>query len=51
MTYVLNAHLRRHDTYRSWFEYTDADHIVRHTISEPADIELVPTVLWRDDAS
>ena len=44
MTYVLNAHLRRHDTYHSWFEFTDADHIVRHTISEPADIELVPTV-------
>ncbi len=31
MTYVINAHLRRHDTYRSWFEYTDADQIVRHT--------------------
>ena len=44
MTYVLNSHLRRHDTYHSWFEYTDADHIVRHTISEPTDIELVPTV-------
>ena len=44
MTYVLNAHLRRHDTYHSWFEFTDANHIVRHTISEPADIELVPTV-------
>ena len=43
MTYVINAHLRRHDTYRSWFEYTDADHIVRHTIREPADIEFVPT--------
>ena len=44
MTYALNAHLRRHDTYHSWFEFTDADHIVRHTISEPTDIELVPTV-------
>ena len=43
MTYVINAHLRRHDTYRSWFEYTDADHIVRHTISDPTDIEFVPT--------
>jgi mycolipenoyl-CoA---2-(long-chain-fatty acyl)-trehalose mycolipenoyltransferase / long-chain-acyl-CoA---trehalose acyltransferase len=43
MTYVINAHLRRHDTYRSWFEYTDGDHIVRHTISDPTDIELVPT--------
>jgi hypothetical protein len=44
MTYVLNSHLRRHDTYHSWFEFTDAGHIARHTISEPTDIELVPTV-------
>jgi mycolipenoyl-CoA---2-(long-chain-fatty acyl)-trehalose mycolipenoyltransferase / long-chain-acyl-CoA---trehalose acyltransferase len=44
MTYVLNSHLRRHDTYHSWFEFTDANHIVRHTISEPTDIEVVPTV-------
>jgi mycolipenoyl-CoA---2-(long-chain-fatty acyl)-trehalose mycolipenoyltransferase / long-chain-acyl-CoA---trehalose acyltransferase len=43
MTYVINAHLRRHDTYRNWFEYTDADHIVRRTISRPEDIEFVPT--------
>ena len=43
MTYVINAHLRRHDTYRSWFERQDADHIVRHTIADPADIEFVPT--------
>ncbi|KAA1250591.1 acyltransferase [Mycobacterium simiae] len=42
MTYVLNSHLRRHDTYRSWFEFTDAGHIVKHTISDPADIELIP---------
>ena len=42
MTYVINAHLRRHDTYRSWFEYQDADHIVRHTIADPADIVFVP---------
>jgi mycolipenoyl-CoA---2-(long-chain-fatty acyl)-trehalose mycolipenoyltransferase / long-chain-acyl-CoA---trehalose acyltransferase len=44
MTYVLNSHLRRHDTYHSWFEFTDAGHIARHTISEPTHIELVPTV-------
>ena len=43
MTYVINAHLRRHDTYRSWFEYQDPEHIVRRTIRDPADIELVPT--------
>lgn len=48
MTYVINAHLRRHDTYRSWFELRDTDHIVRHSIADPADIEFVPTT-WRDD--
>jgi 2-O-sulfo trehalose long-chain-acyltransferase len=42
MTYLINAHLRRHDTYHSWFEYKDAEHIVRRTIPDPADIELVP---------
>jgi hypothetical protein len=42
MTYVINSHLRRHDTYRSWFEFTDTAHIVRHTIVDPADIELIP---------
>lgn len=42
MTYVLNAHLRRHDTFRSWFEFTDTGRIVRHTIGDPGDIELIP---------
>jgi hypothetical protein len=44
MTYVINAHLRRHDTYRSWFEYTDDDQIIRRTIPKPRDIEFVPTM-------
>ena len=43
MTYVINAHLRRHDTYRSWFEHTDAEDIVRRTVDDPADIEFIPT--------
>lgn len=43
MTYVLNAHFRRHDTYRSWFECNDAGHIIRRTVTDPADLELVPT--------
>ena len=43
MTYVVNAHLRRHDTYRSWFEPSDGEQIVRRTIRDPADLELVPT--------
>ena len=42
MSYVINAHLRRHDTYRSWFEYTDAERIVRRTIGDPADIDFIP---------
>lgn len=43
MTYVVNAYLRRHDTYHSWFELTDTDDIVRHTVSDPRDIAFVPT--------
>ena len=43
MTYTFNAHVRRHDTYRSWFDYIDADHIVRHTIADPNDIEVRAT--------
>ena len=43
MTYtIIYAHLRRHDTYRSWFECTDGEDIVRHTIDNPADIKVVP---------
>jgi hypothetical protein len=43
MTYAIKAHLRRHDTYHSWFEYTNAENIVRRTIRDSADIEFVPT--------
>ena len=48
MTYVVNAHLRRQDTYRSWFECPGgtgadgADTIVRHQIENPRDIEFAP---------
>jgi hypothetical protein len=42
MDQALNAYLRRHDTYRSWFEYTDAGDIIRHTIGDPADVEFAP---------
>jgi Condensation domain len=41
MTYVINAHLRRHATYHSWFEYKDAKNIVRHTLKNPHDIQFV----------
>jgi mycolipenoyl-CoA---2-(long-chain-fatty acyl)-trehalose mycolipenoyltransferase / long-chain-acyl-CoA---trehalose acyltransferase len=42
MTYVLNAHLRRHDTYRSWFEH-DGEQFVRRTIPGARDLQLVAT--------
>lgn len=42
MTHVINTHLRRHDTYRSWFEQTDGEEFVRRTIANPRDIQLVP---------
>ena len=41
MTYVINAHLRRHATYHSWFEYQDAKNIVRHTINNAREINFV----------
>jgi hypothetical protein len=40
MTYVINSYLRRHDTYRSWFELTDTGDVTRHTLQNPRDIEL-----------
>lgn len=42
MNHAVNAYLRRHDTYRSWFAYDGAGDIVRHTISDPEDIEFEP---------
>ncbi|MGY4708719.1 condensation domain-containing protein [Mycolicibacterium sp. CBM1] len=43
MTYVINSYLRRHDTYHSWFEFDDNDDLVRHTLSNPSDIQFVAT--------
>lgn len=47
MTHVINAYLRRHDTFHSWFEYADsgsgAGEIVRHKVANPRDIKLVAT--------
>jgi mycolipenoyl-CoA---2-(long-chain-fatty acyl)-trehalose mycolipenoyltransferase / long-chain-acyl-CoA---trehalose acyltransferase len=40
MTEAITTHLRRHDTYHSWFEYENADNIVRRTIRDPSDIAL-----------
>lgn len=39
---ALNAYLRRHDTFRSWFERTDDGRFIRHSIIDPNDIEFAP---------
>lgn len=39
MNHAVNAYLRRHDTFRSWFERTGDGEFVRHTLTDPADIE------------
>jgi hypothetical protein len=43
MNDALNAYLRRHDTFRSWFEHTGNGSFIKHTIADPADIEFAPT--------
>ncbi|BBX62935.1 acyltransferase [Mycobacterium saskatchewanense] len=40
--YVVNAHVRRHDTYRSRFEYTDDGRIIRRTLPDATGIEFEP---------
>jgi hypothetical protein len=42
MDHAVNAYLRRHDTFRSWFEHTDDGEFVRRAISDPAVIEFAP---------
>ena len=42
MSYVINAHLRRHDTYRSRFSYSGDGPIVRRTMVDADDTEFVP---------
>ena len=43
MTFVINAYLKRHDTYHSWFRFSDSDQVVRHVIDNPADIKYIAT--------
>ena len=45
MTSAINAHLRRHDTYHSMFDVTDAGDIARRTFTHPEEIEFSPAVL------
>jgi hypothetical protein len=42
MDHAVNTYLRRHDTFRSWFEQTADGEFIRHAINDPADIEFVP---------
>jgi hypothetical protein len=42
MDHAVNTYLRRHDTFRSWFEETDEGHFIRHALEDPVDIEFVP---------
>lgn len=42
MNHAVNAYLRRHDTFCSWFERADDGEFIRHAISDPAEIEFVP---------
>jgi hypothetical protein len=42
MDHALNAYLRRHDTFRSWFEHAGNGEFIRHAISDPPDIEFAP---------
>lgn len=39
MNHAVNAYLRRHDTFRSWFEHAGNGEFTRHTTGDPADIE------------
>ena len=43
MTHVINAYVRRHDTFHSWFELSDDDEVIRRTAKSPRDIKLVAT--------
>lgn len=42
MNEALNAYIRRHDTFRSWFREGEGGQFIRHAIEDPADIEFVP---------
>ncbi|ORW68605.1 condensation domain-containing protein [Mycolicibacter senuensis] len=42
MNHALNAYLRRHDTFRSWFEESGDGEFIRHVMDDPADIEFAP---------
>lgn len=51
MTRAITGHLRRHDTYRSWFAFDEQDRAVRHHARHPADVEVEPMALGHMDAA
>lgn len=51
MTRVITDHLRRHDTYRSWFAFDGEDKVVRHHAADPAAIEVEPVAFGPMDAA
>lgn len=50
MTHVVTAHLRRHDTYHSWFEERGGS-ILRHVLADPATIQMEPSTLGEVSAA
>ncbi|OBB66533.1 condensation domain-containing protein [Mycobacterium sp. 852014-50255_SCH5639931] len=46
MTAAINTHVRRHDTYHSWFEFENGV-IVRRVIDNPDAVELAPVQFGR----
>ncbi len=42
MDHAVNSYLRRHDTFRSWFERADDGGFTRRALQDPDDIEFVP---------
>jgi mycolipenoyl-CoA---2-(long-chain-fatty acyl)-trehalose mycolipenoyltransferase / long-chain-acyl-CoA---trehalose acyltransferase len=46
MTAAINAHVRRHDTYHSWFEFENGI-FLRRAIDDPEVIDFVPVPLGR----
>lgn len=42
MDHAVNTYLRRHDTFRSWFERADDGGFTRRALQDPDDIEFVP---------
>ena len=49
MSHVITAHLRRHDTYHSWFDER-GDGLVRHVLADPAAIQMDPTTIGEVNA-